>query len=307
MADLNWYKGNLHTHTTKSDGDADPEIVVEWYKKHGYDFLVLSDHNHRTILEHEDVDGPMMVPGEEVSARISGGGVPIHLNGIGISRVVEPTDAGGVVQTLQANIDAILDAGGIAQLNHPNGAWAFDQEEIVQVQGASLLEVYNGWPGANSEGGPGKHSAEEIWDGVLSAGKVIFGVATDDAHHYSDFSHVMANPGRGWVMVEAEELTQDAIIESLQTGRFYFSTGINLARIEMSDNLVSLEIVQDRDYVYQTRFIGRDGVMLSEGDGLEASYDIGGDEGYVRASVLSSYGTRAWTQPIFIPVWTATT
>ena len=87
MADLNWYKGNLHTHTTKSDGDADPEIVVEWYKKHGYDFLVLSDHNHRTILEHEDVDGPMMVPGEEVSARISGGGVPIHLNGIGISRV----------------------------------------------------------------------------------------------------------------------------------------------------------------------------------------------------------------------------
>jgi hypothetical protein len=307
MADLNWYKGNLHTHTTKSDGDADPEIVVEWYKKHGYDFLVLSDHNHRTILEHEDVDGPMMVPGEEVSARISGGGVPIHLNGIGISRVVEPTDAGGVVQTLQANIDAILDAGGIAQLNHPNGAWAFDQEEIVQVQGASLLEVYNGWPGANSEGGPGKHSAEEIWDGVLSAGKVIFGVATDDAHHYSDFSHVMANPGRGWVMVEAEELTQDTIIESLQTGRFYFSTGINLARIEMSENLVSLEIVQDRDYVYQTRFIGRDGVMLSEGDGLEASYDIGGDEGYVRASVLSSYGTRAWTQPIFIPVWTATT
>ena len=75
----------------------------------------------------------------------------------------------------------------------------------------------------------------------------------------------------------------------------------------MSENLVSLEIVEDRDYVYQTRFIGRDGVMLSEGDGLEASYDIGGDEGYVRASVLSSYGTRAWTQPIFIPVWTATT
>jgi len=307
MADLNWYKGNLHTHTTKSDGDADPEIVVEWYKKHGYDFLVLSDHNHRTILEHEDVDGPMMVPGEEVSARISGGGVPIHLNGIGISRVVEPTDAGGVVQTLQANIDAILDAGGIAQLNHPNGAWAFDQEEIVQVQGASLLEVYNGWPGANSEGGPGKHSAEEIWDGVLSAGKVIFGVATDDAHHYSDFSHVWANPGRGWVMVEASELTQDAIVESLQTGRFYFSTGIDLARLEMSEDRVSLEIVQHRDYVYQTRFIGKDGVMLSEGDGLEASYDIGGDEGYVRASLRSSYGTRAWTQPIFMPGWTATT
>ena len=177
----------------------DPEVVVEWYKKHDYDFLVLSDHNHRTILEHEDVTGPLMVPGEEVSASILGGEVPIHLNGIGISRVVEPTDAGGAAETLQANVDSILDAGGIAQLNHPNAAWAFDQEVIVQVQGASLLEVYNGWPGANSEGGLGKPSAEDIWDGVLSAGKVIFGVATDDAHHYSDFSHIRANPGRGWV------------------------------------------------------------------------------------------------------------
>ena len=205
MADFNWYKGNLHTHTTESDGDADPEVVVEWYKKHDYDFLVLRDHNHRTILEHEDVTGPLMVPGEEVSASILGGEVPIHLNGIGISRVVEPTDAGGAAETLQANVDSILDAGGIAQLNHPNAAWAFDQEVIVQVQGASLLEVYNGWPGANSEGGLGKPSAEDIWDGVLSAGKVIFGVATDDAHHYSDFSHIRANPGRGWAMVEASE------------------------------------------------------------------------------------------------------
>ena len=49
----NWYKGNIHTHTTKSDGDADPEVVVNWFMEHGYDFLVLSDHNHRTILEHE--------------------------------------------------------------------------------------------------------------------------------------------------------------------------------------------------------------------------------------------------------------
>ena len=49
MAKLRWYKGNIHTHTTESDGDADPEKVVGWYRRHGYDFLVLSDHNHLTI------------------------------------------------------------------------------------------------------------------------------------------------------------------------------------------------------------------------------------------------------------------
>ena len=46
---VKWYKGNIHTHTTKSDGDEDPEKVCEWFENHGYDFLVLSDHNHLTI------------------------------------------------------------------------------------------------------------------------------------------------------------------------------------------------------------------------------------------------------------------
>ena len=40
-----WYKGNLHTHSLWSDGDDYPEMIVDWYKKHGYEFLALSDHN----------------------------------------------------------------------------------------------------------------------------------------------------------------------------------------------------------------------------------------------------------------------
>lgn len=46
-----WYRGNTHTHTLWSDGDAPPELAVEWYRTHGYDFLVLSDHN--VVLEGE--------------------------------------------------------------------------------------------------------------------------------------------------------------------------------------------------------------------------------------------------------------
>ena len=40
-----WWKGNIHTHTLWSDGDDYPEMVTDWYKKHGYNFLALSDHN----------------------------------------------------------------------------------------------------------------------------------------------------------------------------------------------------------------------------------------------------------------------
>ena len=94
MSPLTWYKGNIHTHTTESDGDSSPEAVVAWYRKHGYDFLVLSDHNHRTILDYSSgrrrFKRPLMIPGEEVSIRINDGTVPIHLGAIGISRMVEP-------------------------------------------------------------------------------------------------------------------------------------------------------------------------------------------------------------------------
>ena len=42
---VRWLKGNTHTHTLWSDGDAAPEVVADWYRSHGYHFLVLSDHN----------------------------------------------------------------------------------------------------------------------------------------------------------------------------------------------------------------------------------------------------------------------
>ena len=305
MSEQQWYKGNIHTHTTESDGDEDPHKVASWYRRHGYDFLVLSDHNHLTLLDYASgrrrFRKPLMVPGEEVSVRIGGGDLPIHINGVGISRVVEPVDAGGVVETLQANVNAILQAGGIASINHPNFQWAFDHRAISQVEGASMLEVFNGHPGVNLFGAPGKPSYEQIWDGVLDAGRVIFGVATDDSHNYHEFTPSHSNPGRGWVMVRAGELTRDAIVDGLAAGDFYASTGVTLSRLESGPGGIALEIEQERDFIYTTRFTGRGGEPLAETTGLAAEYETAGHEGYVRATVVSSSGPRAWTQPVFPP------
>ena len=90
-----------------------------------------------------------MVPGEEVSARIKMGETPIHINGIGVSRLVEPTDDDDIVSTIQANVNAIREAGGIAQINHPNFRWAFDHTHNSQIRGASLIEVHNSHPQNN--------------------------------------------------------------------------------------------------------------------------------------------------------------
>ncbi len=303
MPKSNWYKGNIHTHTTESDGDDTPEKVVDWYQRHGYDFLVLSDHNHLTLLnynkEMRPLKRPLMVPGEEVSATISGGSVPIHINGIGISRVVEPIVADDIVATLQANVNAIVEAGGIASINHPNFRWAFDHKAIIKVTGASLLEVYNGHPKTNIYGCPGRPGNDEIWDAVLTAGKPIFGVATDDSHNYHDWSPTQSNPGRGWIVVRAESLSTDSIVDALATGDFYASTGITLADLDVFHGQISLSIKPDQDTEFTTVFTARHGRLLHEVTGITAKYDVRGDEGYIRATIRDTNGKKAWIQPVF--------
>ena len=241
-----------------------------------------------------------MIPGEEVTVNLDGGRKPVHINAIGISRLIEPIDVTGIVPTMQANVNSILDAGGLASINHPNYKWSFDHRQIAQISGATLLEVFNGHPAVNVYGAPGRPSYEEIWDGVLSAGRPIFGVATDDSHHYKEFGPDRSNPGRGWLMVRSERLSQEAIVDSIASGDFYSSTGVVLSELAVSRQAISLRIEPYYDSVYTTRFIGREGRVYAEVTGSEADYSVRGDEGYVRASVSSSTGTRAWTQPIIL-------
>jgi len=301
---MTWYKGNIHTHTTESDGDEEPIKVTKWYKDHGYDFLVLTDHNHRTMLNYQEdnssLDIPLMIPGEEVTVQLEGGDIPVHINGIGIERVVEPIDASDVVSTIQANVDAIRQAGGIASINHPNYKWAINHHHMIQVSGATLIEIFNGSPSTNNYGSKTKPSTEEIWDKILSSGKIIFGAATDDSHHYHDFHRSKANPGRGWICVQANSLTQEDIMNSLRKGNFYSSTGVELDNLKITESSIEINICEEGTSEFTTVFTGTDGRKLFDTDSFSPVYKIPNSEKYVRATIYSSSGAKAWAQPIFI-------
>ena len=103
-----------------------------------------------------------------------------------------------------------------------------------------------------------------------------------------------------WVTVWADELSSETILDGLASGDFYSSTGVDLAELESSQESISLRIEPQADFMYSTTFVGRDGKRLAETSGLEASYEPRGDEGYIRAVVKSSSGTRAWIQPMFL-------
>lgn len=300
---LNWFKGNTHTHTTNSDGDSSPADVVEWYKKNDYDFLFITDHEHITDvapLNAQFGDGGkfLVIRGQEVTDRFDK--KPYHVNGLGLSRVVMPQRGTGVVQNLQKNIDAVIDAGGIAQVNHPNFGWAITAADLMSVQRAQLVEIYSGHPLVNMAGGGGVPGVEEMWDVVLTGGRLFYGVAVDDAHHLKRLGdRAAATPGHGWIVVRAEELTPSAILAALGRGEFYASSGVELADYSVTANAITISIKEKRWSKYRTKFIGKGGRVLAESIANPAVYRFRGNEQYVRAKIFESNGDHAWTQPVF--------
>lgn len=297
-----WFKGNLHTHTLNSDGDSTPSEVTSWYREHGYQFLVLTDHNYLTNVDglnaiHGAPGKFMLVPGEEVTTRF--GSLPIHLNALGLASLVEPLQGSSVTETIQKNVDAIREKKGIASLNHPNFGWAAASKDISAVNNLGLFEVYNGHPMVNNNGGGGFESLDEMWDAVLTAGKRLRGIAVDDAHYFKKFSKDLSNPGRGWIMLRGSELTRDEIARALEQGDFYASNGVTLADIEISAGEIRIATKPRQTEKFRTYFIGAGGKVLQIATDDNPSYTMKGGEKYVRARVESSYGDAAWTQPVF--------
>jgi hypothetical protein len=142
---------------------------------------------------------------------------------------------------------------------------------------------------------------EEVWDILLTQGKRIYGIAVDDAHHYQgEFSSQRANPGRAWVVVKATELSSEALMEGLEAGLFYASTGVELEEVLVQGDRMEIQIRAKADFKYTTTFLGSGGKTLAVRDGPEAVFILTEPEPYVRAKVVDSGGSVAWVQPAFL-------
>ncbi|MEO5819894.1 MAG: CehA/McbA family metallohydrolase [Vicinamibacteraceae bacterium] len=308
-AALRWYKGNTHTHTLNSDGDSTPDDVVRWYREHGYQFLVLTDHNFITSVDglnalHGADEQFLVIRGEEVTSKV--GDKPIHVNGLAVQRRVEPATGSSVGEVLQRAVDGIRSASGVPHINHPNFGWAITGQELQQVRNNRLFEIFNGHPQVNQEGGGGVPGLEEVWDRILTSGTLLYGIAVDDAHHFKQPGNPLASgPGRGWVVIRAARLESDALLAALESGNFYASTGVVLDDVVATPTALTVRVKPDGSSKYRIRFIGRGGQVLREATDPTATYTFTGDEGYVRAKVLESNGRAAWVQPVTVARKTA--
>ncbi len=299
-----WYKGNTHSHTLNSDGDSTPDEVVRWYREHRYNFLVLSDHNFLTDVSGLNgvfgaSDKFLLIPGEEITDKFKD--KHIHINGLAVKETVQPQGGESVAAIIQNDVNAIRQASGVPHVNHPNFHWSITAEDLKKVKNLKLFEIYNGHPTVNNQGGGGLPGLEAMWDDILSAGLRLYGIAVDDAHYFkTPWDKTKSTPGHGWVMVRAARLAASDILQALESGDFYASTGVTLKDYQADAKTIRLEIAAEEQIKYTVQFIGQGGKVLQTSMSTTATYTFKGDELYVRAKVSESNGKAAWTQPVFM-------
>lgn len=396
--DLEWFKGNTHCHTLWSDGDMAPELLVGWYKQHGYDFLCLSDHNimndgsaarfmpvhadtHVTPervaeikasfgddwVEEKTINGRrymklkalpelkarfespgefLLIPGEEITGFDPG----LHVNGLNTRELIWPGHEVPMVQAIQMAVDQVAAQSErygvpmLVHLNHPNFGDGVRAEDIAAVHEEHFFEVYNGHPAVHNAGREDQQrvSCDRLWDIALALrldaapDAKLFALATDDTHEYYDWKPGNSNAGRGWIMVLADSLETNTLIEAMQSGHFYATTGVYLYEIAYDAERYAVGIEEEAGVTYTTQFIGTRkgfdrtattrvnaegkeltnvtakysddiGEVLFETTDNPAVYSFQGDELYVRAHVVSSKlkdnvplegeKEQAWTQP----------
>jgi hypothetical protein len=273
----------------------------------------------------------LLIQGEEITDKFQK--KPIHMNATNIQEALPPLGGNSVYEAIQNNTNAVIaqrERTGqpiFVHLNHPNFGWGVTAEDFARVRGENFFEVYNGHPGVNNAGDDKHASTERIWDIVLAKRlteldlPLMYAIATDDGHNYHNIPSRKAEPGRGWVMVLARDLSPKSLIESLERGEFYASSGVFLDRVTSDATGLELEVRPDPDVVYTVDFVGtkrgfdpqsspvldKDGkeldvtrhysddigkvlatTILDQTKGLKASYRFTGDELYVRARITSS-------------------
>ncbi|MCC7147218.1 MAG: CehA/McbA family metallohydrolase [Phycisphaeraceae bacterium] len=274
-----WLKGNLHTHTTISDGSRPRQEVIDDYAQRGYDFLMLSDHD--VVTAESDYAalasrGLILIPGNEITAHGP------HLLHVHARARIEPDPL------RQAVLSAVAADRGFAIVNHPNWQEKFDHCPLAKMSewvGYVGLEIYNGVISRLD----GSAYALDKWDMLLSAGRRVWGFANDDSHAPGDVA-------LGWNVAYVTDRSTQGILDALIAGRFYASTGVVISDLRVERDTITLRA----DNAQRIIALQQVGKRFAAADGPELRITVPPDAKYVRFECWGQGEQFTWTQPFFI-------
>ncbi|GBC95903.1 hypothetical protein HRbin16_01703 [bacterium HR16] len=270
-----WLKGNLHAHTTLSDGELSPDDTIDAFIRRGYDFVALTDHD--VIANPNEAHFPQILvfAGVEHSAQQ-------HILRVNITGTL-PHDL-----SYQSVIDLTLQEGGLVILNHPNWGENFDHwrdSQLLHLQRYHGIEIYNNVI-EYLEGSP---YALDRWDRLLSEGRQVWGYANEDTHRVFQM-------GSAWNAVNVRERSKEAVLDALKDGRFYASTGVVIEEIVVEDGYYRVHTMNAREL----RLISLRGQVIERVSGSKATFSLSKAGVYARVEVIGEGEARAWTQPVFV-------
>jgi hypothetical protein len=287
-----FYRGNLHTHSTRSDGRLEPAAVVATYRERGYDFLALTDHFMARFgfpitdtREFRTADFTTLLGAELHAPQIETGEV-WHLLGVGLPLDFAPPQPDETGPMLAVRAAA---AGAFVGLAHP--AWyTLMLSDALSVESAHAVEVYNNNCSVEDDRGESFH----FYEMLLAKGRRLLAYAADDAHFHPNQPDAFG----GWVRVWAEDLAPEAILAGLKAGHYFSSQGPELHSINLEDDQITIECSPCQ-------------VVIVSGSSPHAAVQRGSDitqctlrlrprmGPYLRVSIIDAAGKRAWSNPIW--------
>ena len=288
-----FWRGNLHTHSTCSDGKWTPEAVHALYRDNGYDFMAITDHFKArygwpitdTRAFRSDTFTTL------IGAEIHTDGMEFdngwHIVALGLPFDFAQTPVG---ETGPELAQRALDAGAFVMAAHPQW-YAMTEGDFLSLGNIHAVEIYNAGVGHDSD------TAESTYmlDLMLARGKHIFACATDDAH----FNVNARDRLMGWVKVKSEELSPQALLMALKAGDFYSSTGPDILDIEVIPGKTLYVRCSPANHNYA---LGRPIEFTSvNGDSIsEAEFSLADWRSpFVRVLVRDQYQRKAWSNPIW--------
>jgi len=290
-------KGNLHCHTTRSDGKGEPDVTVRQYGYMGYDFLALTDHRCYNYENYAPESGVVVIPAMEMDGRTEDPRVHcVHVVSIGPEKEngFEPDQrveslrfdkiAGG-----QDMIDQALAANNLPIVCHPEWSGT-GASELEEMQDFGHMEIWN----SACAMGYRLDMYASYWDELLCHGRKIYGVASDDAHHIHQMGH-------GYIKVNAEKNVA-SILDAIRKGAFYASCGPEIYDFFVDTETGKATVVSSPVETIRFRHFHVPYRVIEGKDICGAQIDVIPGTNYIRAEVIDKEGRRAWTNPIFLDV-----
>jgi hypothetical protein len=286
-----FFKGNLHTHSNRSDGALAPEAVCAAYREAGYDFLTLTDHflpkYGFPIVDTRPfrTNAFTTILGAEVHAPATSLGELWHLLAVGMPSDLAPTAADETAPDLAKRC---LEAGAFLAIAHP--AWyGLTKADADTIEGAHAVEIYNHTSQVRTDRGDGG----ALLDQLNTAGRRIGLCAVDDAHfHCRDYFG-------GFVMVMASDNEPEALLSSLKLGAYYSSQGPVIESVVYGEDSVEIACSPASAVMVLGRGSRASQHVASDITRVKLPLDAVKAGGFARVVVADNQGRRAWTNPVW--------